>query len=167
MGPPPPGPHPPIPMLLPSVSWPLFPLKPVLHSLLAFHFCHLFKYILLFWFLILIGMLFLNLFCQIYENVLPAKAGSTFSQHDFYQRRVHDDVSVPKMASKLSLWGGSFHCVLLQKHWLLPTARKMAPLWKLCLTSPVSRMHFGWDFHVFALDFVIICETRFPFRCRA
>ena len=63
--------------------------------------------------------------------------------------------------------GGSFHVVLLQKHELLPTERKMTPLWKLCLASPVSRMHFGWDFHIFALDFVIICETRFPSRCRA
>ena len=115
----------------------------------------------------LLGTFFLNFFVQNYENVLPAKAGSTFSQHDFYQHRVHDDVSVPKMASKLSLWGGRFHCVLLQKHKLLPTERKMAPLWKLCLASPVSRMHFGWDFHAFALDFVIICETRFPSRCRA
>ena len=59
-------------------------------------------------FLMLLGTFFLNFFVQNYENVLPAKAGSTFSQHDFYQHRVHDDVSVPKMASKLSLWGGSF-----------------------------------------------------------
>ena len=56
----------------------------------------------------LLGMFFLKFFCQNYENVLPAEARSTFSQHDFYQRRVHDEVSVPKMAWKLSLWGGSF-----------------------------------------------------------
>ena len=154
-------------MLLPSVSWPLFPLKPVLLSLLAFHFCHLFKFIVLFLFLMLLGMLFLYFLCQNYENVFPAKAGNTLSQQDFCQRRVHDEVSVPKMASEQSLWGCSFHCVLLQKHKFLPTERKMAPLWKLCLASPVSRIHFGWDFHIFALDFVIICETRFPSRCRA
>ena len=59
-------------------------------------------------FLMLLGTFFLNFFVQNYENVLPAKAGSTFSQHDFYQHRVHDDVSVPKLASKSSLWGGAF-----------------------------------------------------------
>ena len=105
--------------------------------------------------------------CQNYENALPAKAGSTFSQHDFYQRRVHDEVSVPKMASKLSLWGGRFGLVLLLKPCVLPTERKRAPPGKLCLASLASRMHFGWDFHIFALDLVIICETRFPSSCRA
>ena len=115
----------------------------------------------------LLGTFFLNFFVQSYENVLPAKAGSTFLQHDFYQHRVHDDVSVPKMASKPSLLGGRFRLVLLLKPCVLPTERKMAPLWKICLASLVSGMHFGRDFHIFVLDFVIICATRFPSRCRA
>ena len=115
----------------------------------------------------LLGTFFLNFFVQNYENVLPAKAGSTFSQHDFYQHRVHDDVSVPKMASKPSLLGGRFRLVLLLKPYVLPTERKKAPPGKLRLASLASRMHFGWDFHIFVLDFVIICETRFPSRCRA
>ena len=63
----------------------------------------------------LLGTNFLNFFLENYENVLPAKAGSTFSQHDFYQHRVHDDVSVPKMASKPSLWGGSFRSCAVAK----------------------------------------------------
>ena len=104
----------------------------------------------------LLGTFFLNFFVQNYENVLPAKAGSTFSQHDFYQHRVHDDVSVPKMASKLSLWGGLFRLVLLLKPYVLPTERKKAPPGKLCLASLAYRMHFGRDFHIFVLDFVII-----------
>ena len=118
-------------------------------------------------FLMLLGTLFPNFFVRNYENVLPAKAGSTFSQHDFYQHRVHDDVSVPKMASKPSLWGGRFRLVLLLKPCVLPTERKRAPPGKLRLASLASRMHFGWDFHIFNLDFVRICETRFPSRCRA
>ena len=91
----------------------------------------------------LIGMLFLDFFDKNYENVLPVRAGSTFSQHDFYQHRVHDDVSVPKMASKPSLWGGRFRLVLLLKPYVLPTERKRAPPGKLCLASLLSRMHFG------------------------
>ena len=41
-----------------------------------------------------------------YENVLPAKAGSTFSKADFCQHLVQSKVSIPKMASKPSFWGG-------------------------------------------------------------
>ena len=134
---------------------------------MAFHFCHLFKFLMLISFLMLLGTFFLNFFVQNYENVLPAKAGSTFLQHDFYQHRVHDDVSVPKMASKPSLWGGRFRLVLLLKPYVLPTERKRAPPGKLCLASLVSRMHFGWDFQVFAFNFVVICETRSPSRCGA
>ena len=114
---------------------------------------------MLFSFLIPLGTFFLLFVCENYENVLPAEAGSTFSQHDFYQHRVHDDVSVPKMASKPSLRGGRVRLVVLLEAYVLPTERKRAPSGKLCLASPVSRMHFGWDFHVFALDFIIICET--------
>ena len=88
--------------------------------------------------------------------MLPAKAGSTFSQHDFYQRPVHDVVSVTKMASKSFLWGGRFGLVLLLKPYVLPTERKKAPPGKLCLASLAYRMHFGRDFHIFVLDFVII-----------
>ncbi len=87
----------------------------------------------------LLGTFFLNFFVQNYENVLPAKAGSIFSQHDFYQHRVHDDVSVPKMASKPSLWGGRFRLVLLLKPYVLPTERKKAPPGKLRLASLASR----------------------------
>ena len=53
---------------------------------------------------------------QNHKNVLLAEAGNPFSQHDFYQRRVHNEISVPKITSKLSFWGGSFHPVLLQNN---------------------------------------------------
>ena len=118
-------------------------------------------------FLMLLGPFFLKFFVQNYENVFPTKARSTFSQHDFYQHRVHDDVSLPKMASKSSLWGGRFRLVLLLKPYVLPTERKKAPPGKLRLASLASRMHFGWDFHIFALDFAIIREKRSPSCCGA
>ena len=129
-------------MLLPSVSRPLFLLKPVLRSVFASLFCHLFKFILLFWFLMLLGMLFLNFSFQNYESVLPAIAGSTFPQDDFYQRRVHDEVSVPKMVSKPSLWGGSFHCVLLQNISFCRLSRKW-PVWEV-LFSITCTSHAFW-----------------------
>ena len=56
----------------------------------------------------LLGTFFLNFFVQNYENVLPAKAGSTFSQHDFYQHRVHDDGFRAQNGVETVALGGSF-----------------------------------------------------------
>ena len=47
-----------------------------------------------------------SFFPLFYENVLPAKAGSTFSKADFCQHLVQSKISIPKMASKPLVWGG-------------------------------------------------------------
>ena len=47
-----------------------------------------------------------SFFHYFYENVLPAKAGSTFSKADFCQHLVQSKISIPKMASKPLVWGG-------------------------------------------------------------
>ena len=49
---------------------------------------------------------FSSTICKFYENVLPAEAGSTFLKAEFCQPHAHDEFSMPKMASRPSLWGG-------------------------------------------------------------
>ena len=108
---------------------------------------HLFKFLLLISFLMPLGTNFLTFLVKIMKMCSPPRQGAHFRNTFFTNIRVHDDVSVPKMASKSSLWGGRFRLVLLLKPYVLPTERKKAPPGKLRLASLASRMHFGWDFH--------------------
>ena len=83
----------------------------------------------------------------------PPSVGSTFPKNDFCKYRVHDDVSMPKLASKPPLLGGHFRPVLCKKYYISPTERKIA-----CLGSPIyhyfcSRKHFKANFHIFGVDF--------------
>ena len=94
-----------------------------------------------------------SFFHYFYENVLPAKAGSTFPNDDFCQHRVQDGFSMPKMVSKPSLLRVHFRPVLLKKQQILPTERKMGVLGGSVQRHLNCRMLFGLHFHHFFIFF--------------
>ena len=117
----------------------------------------------------LVGIFFLYFFAIFMKMCSPPSVGSTFSKTDFCKYRVHDDVFIPKLASKPPLMGGYFRLVLCKKYYVLPSERKMAHFRSSVWHHLCSRMHFKANFHIFGLDFVTplgqICLALLNIAC--
>ena len=146
--PPPPGPLPPVKMLLPCGSWALLRLGPVLHSWFSSHFCYVSNLVKLFRFLFC--MIFRLNFVIFMNMCSPPRQEAHFREPIFANSVCKAKFACPEWLQTISLGGG----ISVLSCWKNSSFRRLSgkgPSWEVQFSIACILACILYDFFIFSV----------------